>query len=162
MGISFWRWSSWLLYPPPHNSFLFYSWTRLDYRESLDLLVPGCREDNNRELRVVSVPGFAQIFVSRSRSRSRSRPVSRPVSRSLLFQLPFNNMPLWTRRWRFDGITFDFYTGLPHIYFPIHSFIPVLSLPMQERLDSTILKVTINCAKGCWHSELIALIFRKP
>ena len=33
----------------------------------------------------------------------------------------------------------DFYTGLPHIYFSIHSLIPVLSFA-QERLDSAILK----------------------
>ena len=30
-----------------------------------------------------------------------------------------------------EGITFNFYSGLPHIYFPIHSFIPVLSLPKR-------------------------------
>ena len=36
----------------------------------------------------------------------------------------------------------DFYTGLPHIYFPIHSLIPVLSLPkrdwIQRYLKSTM------------------------
>ena len=53
--------------PPPPNSFWFYSWTRLDYRESLDLLVPGSHEDDNRELRVVSAPAASclQILVSR-------------------------------------------------------------------------------------------------
>ena len=29
---------------------------------------------------------------------------------------------LWTRRWRCDGITINFYTGLPHIYFHTHNF----------------------------------------
>ena len=49
----------------------------------------------------------------------------------------FNDTPLWTRRWRFDGITFNFYTGLPHIYFPNHSFIPVLSLPKRDWIHDT-------------------------
>ena len=43
-----------LLPPSWGNSFWFYSWTRLDYCESLDLLVPGSREDDNREFRVVT------------------------------------------------------------------------------------------------------------
>ena len=44
----------------------------------------------------------------------------------------FSDTALWRRRWRCDGITFNFYTGLPHIYFSIHSFIPVLSLPKKD------------------------------
>ena len=44
----------------------------------------------------------------------------------------FSDMALWMSRWRCNRITFNFYTGLPHIYFPIHSFIPVLSLPKRD------------------------------
>ena len=38
---------------------------------------------------------------------------------------------------RLDGITFNFYTGLPHIHSHIHSSCPFTA---QERLDSTLLK----------------------
>ena len=40
---------------------------------------------------------------------------------------------------KIDGITFNFYTGLPHIYFSI-LFIHTCPFIAQERLDSTILK----------------------
>ena len=50
----------------------------------------------------------------------------------------FSDMALWMRRWRCDGITFNFYTGLPHI-FP-HPLIHTCPFIAQERLDSMILK----------------------
>ena len=51
-------------FPPPlPNFFWFYSWTRLDYRESLDLPVPGSHEDDNWEFRVVSVPAASRKFL---------------------------------------------------------------------------------------------------
>ena len=90
-----WIWIELIVALSPPNFFRFYLWTRLDYRESLDLVILGsiC-EDDNWQFRVVSAHA---AFCANFRSRSHSCP----VSRSLLFQLPIT---CFSYKYRIAGI----------------------------------------------------------
>ena len=44
----------------------------------------------------------------------------------------FSNTALWTRQWRCDGIAFNFYTELPHIYFLVRNFFHACPFIAQE------------------------------
>ena len=63
----------------------------------------------------------------------------------------FSDTVLWTRRWRCDGITFNFYIGLPHI-FP-HPFIHTCPFIAQERLDST--RKLLIWVNPCFHPHCL-------